>query len=420
MSRFQKATRKQLKLRLALCGPTGSGKSLTALKVAAYLGTRIAVIDTENRSASKYVGREGVPEFDVLELESYSPKTYVDAIHDAEREGYDVIVIDGISQAWSGKDGALEQVDKAAKRSQSGNTFMAWRDITPLHNQFVDAMVHCKAHLIVTMRVKTEWVLEENERGKKVPRKVGMAIEQRAGLDYEMDVVGDLDIDHNLMISKTRCADLDGAVIHKPGRDLAEKLLAWVGEGVPDTRPLAGSASTQSAPASSQQSSNGSRARQTGTQRSTGAAASSTPSSDRPLPTDAEGWRAAHNAVCDCLFQELGIESGAADEYGLHTPTLPMPHFSDQAKQHAGKAYNDVPAGYLRQVLWVKPKFWADADAPKAQHVSYLVARAELHKLEAEAAERALSAAPESGGSAVPLADGSPEQQQPSSTTSQT
>ena len=160
-----------------------------------------------------------------------------------------------------------------------------------------------------------------------------------------------------------------------------------------EARPLASSASPQgSAPASSQHSSNGSSARQTSASaRSTAATPSSTPSTDRELPTSVEGWLSAHRAVCDGLFKELGIEYGPADEYGLTTPTLPVPSFSAQAKAHAGAAYNVVPAGYLRSVMWVKPKFWEAPDAAKALWVSYLVARYELQKLEADAAERALS-----------------------------
>lgn len=339
MSRFQKATRKKLKLRLALCGPTGSGKTLTALKVAAHLGKRIAVIDTENRSASKYVGAEGVPEFDVLELESYSPKVYVDAIRDAEREGYDVIVIDGISQAWSGKDGALEQVDKAAKRSQSGNTFMAWRDVTPLHNQFVDAMVHCKAHLIVTMRVKTEWVLEENERGKKVPRKVGMAVEQRAGLEYEVDVVGDLDIDHNLMISKTRCAALDGAVIHRPGRDLAEKLLAWLDEG------------------------------------------EATPQRQEPAQTSRE----AQTGLPDGAVQISG--GRALDEYGLEVPRTPCPVVRP-GKANAGKRWDELPGPLVERMYGDFGDKMSDDDRAWAE---YILAKRQARKAR-EAAAVAMAA----------------------------
>jgi hypothetical protein len=406
---------------MAICGPTGAGKTRSALRIASALGTRIAVIDTENRSASVYVGKPDVPDFDVLELETLAPRNYVDAISEAENEGYDVIIVDSLSHAWQSKDGALAMVDRAAKRSQSENTYTAWRDVTPEHEALVDKLLRCKAHIIVTMRSKMDYVLED-VKGKKVPRKVGMAPIQRSGMEYEFHITCDMDVDHNLCVTKTRFDSLDQVVVNRPGREFGVQMLEELAQGVAEVeRPpaKAGAASTsRSAPASSQHSSAGSSARQTGTQRSTAATPSSTPSTDRALPTDAEGWRAAHNAVCDHLFQELGIESGPADEYGLHVPSTPMPSFSDQAKQHPGKAYNNVPAGYLRQVLWVKPKFWSEADAAKCQHVSYLVCRAELQKLEADAAERALR--PDEGGNHVPLADGSPEQQQPSSTTSQT
>jgi hypothetical protein len=226
---FKKATREQAKGRVAIIGPSGAGKTYTMLLLLQMLGKRIAVIDSERGSASKYAGctdkTTGVTfDFDVLELESHSPEAYVQAIQLAEREGYDAIGVDSLSHAWMGKDGALEQVDKAAKRSQSGNSFTAWRDVTPKHNALVDALTMCRAHLIVTMRSKTEYVLEEDGRGKKTPRKIGLAPIQRDGLEYEFDVVGDMNHEHDYVISKTRCAVLDGAVIHKPGAQLAEAL----------------------------------------------------------------------------------------------------------------------------------------------------------------------------------------------------
>ena len=240
MGRFLKATRKQLKLRLALCGPTGSGKTKLALLIAAYLGKRIAVIDTENRSASKFIGDPGVPEFEVEEKTSFEPSGYVESIKEAERE-FDVLIVDSATHAWSGKGGALEQVDRAAKRSQSGNSFTAWRDVTPQHNALVDAMVQCRAHLITTMRSKMEHVLEEDSRGKKTPRKVGMAPIQRDGMEYEFDVVMEIDTDHNVTVTKTRCSALDGRTWHKPnGREIAEILLQWLGEGVVDNQPRPG------------------------------------------------------------------------------------------------------------------------------------------------------------------------------------
>ncbi len=118
---------------------------------------------------------------------------------------------------------------------------------------------------------------------------------------------------------------------------------------------------------------------------------------DRALPSDAEGWRAAHNKLCDELFEASGIVAGAADEYGLFTPTLPVPSFSPQAKMHAGKRYDDkeggVKPGTLREIFWKKAAFWKDASAPQALWVSYLVARHQIAKLEDEAAEAALGKA---------------------------
>jgi hypothetical protein len=74
-------------------------------------------------------------------------------------------------------------------------------------------------------------VIEENERGKKVPRKVGMAPIQRDGLEYEFDVVGDMDWENRLIVTKTRCPELAGAVMHQPGKDFVDVLKAWLDEG---------------------------------------------------------------------------------------------------------------------------------------------------------------------------------------------
>jgi hypothetical protein len=227
---FKKAEKSQSRLRLAIAGVSGAGKTFTALRIASALGSRIAVIDTERGSASLYSDKFS---FDVAELESFSPAKYVDAIHLAEREGYDVIIIDSLSHAWSGKDGALELVEKAAIKSRSQNSYTAWRDVTPEHNSMVEAILQCRAHVIATMRSKTEYVLEENASGKKVPVKRGMAPIQRAGMEYEFTLFAEMDQDHNFVVTKTRCDALDGAVIKKPGEDVANTLRAWLGAGAP-------------------------------------------------------------------------------------------------------------------------------------------------------------------------------------------
>ena len=232
---FKKARKEQAKLRMGIIGPAGSGKTYTALITARNLvpDGKIAVIDTERGSASKYAD---IFEFDVCELESFHPENYIKTIQAAEEAGYDVLIIDSLSHAWAGKDGALELVDKAAARER-GNSFAAWRHVTPLHNAMVDAIIGARLHVIVTMRSKVEWVIEKDERGKSVPRKIGLQPVQRDGLEYEFDVVADMDLDNNFIVSKTRCPALRGSVIHCPNEEPAKTLRAWLSDGVPVVEP---------------------------------------------------------------------------------------------------------------------------------------------------------------------------------------
>jgi hypothetical protein len=225
---FKPATRAQSKLRLALTGPAGCGKTYTALSLAGAFG-RVACIDTERGSAAKYAGLFA---FDVLELEQHDPEQYIEAIRAAVDFDYDALVIDSLSHAWNA---VLERVDAIAKRTASQNSFAAWRDVTPVQNRLIDAILSAPIHVIATMRAKTEYVMDTVERGGRaisVPRKVGLAPIQRDQVDYEFDVVGMMDLDQNLYITKTRCHPLTGLVIPQPsGDDLGALLKAWLSEG---------------------------------------------------------------------------------------------------------------------------------------------------------------------------------------------
>jgi hypothetical protein len=233
---FKKATKEQARARIGLIGPSGSGKTYTALTLAHGLGQRIALIDTERGSASKYAHRFT---FDVLELAEFDPRTYVAAIQAASEAGYQVLVIDSLSHAWTGKGGALELKDAAAKRNR-GDSFSAWRDITPLHNALVDAILQAPMHVIVTLRAKTEYAMEKDDRtGKTSVRKIGLAPVQRDGLEYEFDIVGDLDADNTLVVTKTRCEALSGKVINRPGAELAAVVAGWLQDGTEPTPPPA-------------------------------------------------------------------------------------------------------------------------------------------------------------------------------------
>lgn len=234
--KIQKATKKRSKLRLAFDGPSGSGKTFTALAVACAIGkeigSRVFVLDTERGSASLYADEF---DFDVYEPPKFGPDDYVDAIRAAEAEGYGVIVLDSLSHAWEGKGGVLEMVDRAGGQFQKG-----WNVGSPAHQRLIDGMLTSSAHIVATMRTKTEYVLEKDERtGKTSPKKIGMAPVQRQGLEYEFTVVGDLDHQHVLTISKTRCKVIDGQVIARPGAALAKTLIDWLNTGEEPAQPAA-------------------------------------------------------------------------------------------------------------------------------------------------------------------------------------
>lgn len=252
MGIFKKAVKSESKLRLAITGPSGSGKTYTSLMLAAALadGGDVAVIDTENGSASKYAD---IFSFDVAEMHApFKPEKYVAAITEAANAGYKVIVLDSLTHAWSGTGGLLDIVDEAAKRSQSKNTYTAWKEGTPIHNQLVDSIIQAPIHVIVTMRSKAEYVLETNDRGKQAPKKVGMAPIQRDGMEYEFDIVFQMTLDNDAIVEKTRCSALAGRVLSKPGKDVADILKTWLSGAQPEQPKAAPQQPVKPAPAQAQ------------------------------------------------------------------------------------------------------------------------------------------------------------------------
>jgi len=240
---FKKVDRTKNRLRLALEGPAGAGKTYTALRfafaVAAKEGLRVAVIDSEHHSASLYAGEspDGVPwEWDGVQLEHFAPSNYSLAIREAARAGYGVLVIDSLSHAWMGKGGALDQVDRA--NSAAGGRFGAWRDVTPQHNELVDSILRYPGHVICTMRQKTEHVIETDERGRSKVVRMGLKPIQREGVEYEFTLVCDLDLQHRLTVAKTRCSIVDGQIVSQPSGDWILPVVDWLYQGVDEPRAI--------------------------------------------------------------------------------------------------------------------------------------------------------------------------------------
>lgn len=222
---FTKAERKQSKLRLAFVGPSGSGKTYSSLLLAKGLSTSIALFDTESGSGSLYAD---LVDYDICQLRPpFTPEAYIEAIKAAEDAGYGTIIIDSLSHAWAGPGGILEFVDRATQSLK--NNFAAWREASPKHNSLVDALLQSKSHIIATMRSKTAWEVQKDERtGKTRPVKIGLAPVQRDGLEYEFTSVLDLETErHIASSSKDRTGLFDGRYF-VPGTETGEELRLWL------------------------------------------------------------------------------------------------------------------------------------------------------------------------------------------------
>jgi hypothetical protein len=224
---IRKAERKKAKLRLGIAAPSGAGKTYSALLLAFGLGGKVGLIDTEHGSGDLYAD---LGEYDIIGITApYTVAKYREAIKTFEQAGYSTIIIDSLSHAWAGDGGLLDKQGKVADKS--GNSYTAWRQVTPDHNALVDAMLQSPCHIIATMRSKQEYVQEKNEQtGKNQVRKVGMAPVQREGLEYEFTVMLDIDMGHIASASKDRTRLFDGQYF-KVTPDTGKQLLEWLETG---------------------------------------------------------------------------------------------------------------------------------------------------------------------------------------------
>jgi GTPase SAR1 family protein len=223
---FKRAERKKLKLKIGLTGPAGSGKSYTALRLATGLsgnGGKIALLNTERNRGEIYATEF---EYDILELQPpYKPERFIEAIDAAVEGGYDVLILDSASHEWIGEGGVLDM-----NRKMQGNSFANWAQLTPRHDAFIDKVTSSDIHTIVCMRGKDDYVLEEDEKGKKVPKKIGLGPQQRDGFEYEFHIAFNLDMQHIATAVKDNSHIFDGTYKVLTEED-GKAILEWATSG---------------------------------------------------------------------------------------------------------------------------------------------------------------------------------------------
>jgi hypothetical protein len=219
---LRKTNRSHAKIRLAIQGPSRSGKTYSSLLLAHGLcndWNKIAVIDTENKSADLY---SHLGDYNVITLTApFTPERYAEALDKCENSGMEVIIIDSLSHEWEGDGGILD-----THAQMAGNSFTNWSKITPRHNALVQRILNSNTHVIATVRSKQDYVLTERN-GKQVPEKVGMKGIQRDGLEYDFTIVFELDISNYAKCTKDRTQQFSKNIPYKIDEKIGELIKKW-------------------------------------------------------------------------------------------------------------------------------------------------------------------------------------------------
>lgn len=213
------ARREQQKALVGFIGASGSGKTVSALLVAygmmqekykddeeVNLWEKIGVIDTEHKRSMLYVGQTfgdiEVGGFSHIDLTPpYTTARYTKAIELLKESGCEVILIDSLSHQWTGEGGLIE-----THNSMTGNSFQNWGKLSGETTDLIKALTSNDMHFLTTLRTKTEYVVEPNEKGKMAPRKIGTKPVQKDDLEYEFIINFHIDIDHMAFPTKDNTA----------------------------------------------------------------------------------------------------------------------------------------------------------------------------------------------------------------------
>lgn len=238
---FVEVTREKSKLRLALAGVSGSGKTLSALYIAYGITgdwSKVALIDTEHGRAKFYANRSDLNTGTFLYQEMvppYFPEKYKQMVTEgANIVGSDgVVIVDSFSHAWNNEGGVLD-IKSSIEKQPGKNSYTAWNDAGKYQNSLVNTILAINCHTIVTMRVKMEYAMEQNERGKMQPVKIGLTPVQREDTEYEFDIVLNINRNHTSFASKdTTFLDTWTGIITP---ELGKLLKDWLDNGVEPQR----------------------------------------------------------------------------------------------------------------------------------------------------------------------------------------
>jgi len=168
---FRPAKRESVSLLIGLIGPSGGGKTKSAMRLAKGIaGERpFAVIDTEAGRALHYAEEF---HFDHADLKPpFRPMAYADAIKAADDANYPVVLVDSFSHEHAGEGGLLDWHEEEFQRmgGRDAVKMTAWIKPKMAHRQMISRLLQVRAHLILCFRAeeKVEIVTKIDSDGKR-------------------------------------------------------------------------------------------------------------------------------------------------------------------------------------------------------------------------------------------------------------
>jgi len=241
MATIVKAKRQKIKVPILVMGASGSGKTIGSLLVAKGMTERmypdasdedqwdkVGVIDTEHKRANLYVDTEHdgvrIGEFPKVDLNApFDAAHYLDAFRSLQEYGCQVIIIDGISNAWSDEGGIMQQVD------DSGGGMQGWKRVAPEQRNFLKLLTNQNVHVIATVRSKQGVEVTTDDNGKIQVEKVGLKMEQKDSLEYEFAIAFQVYENHRAQATKDNSSIFTTA--DSLTRETGHKIYDWAEKG---------------------------------------------------------------------------------------------------------------------------------------------------------------------------------------------
>lgn len=184
------AKRRAVPMLISLAGVSGSGKTYSALLLAAGLaGSKgsVGFLDTENGRGAMYADSPGIQAalpngYEIAEMrEPFSPSRYSEAVETFEKQGCKVLVIDSMTHEWEGYGGCSDIAENNKLRGMPN-----WAKAKMEHKRMMNHLLASSMHVIFCLRAREKVKIMKNSQGKEEFVQQGLQPIQEKNFTFEM------------------------------------------------------------------------------------------------------------------------------------------------------------------------------------------------------------------------------------------